>query len=464
LNRHPFEEEALAHITPRKEESDLIKGVADRLLEAVEASGKARGMVVGSVARNTWVRGDRDLDIFMLFDPATPREELEEEGLALGRKIARQFGSGAVEKFAEHPYINTVVEGLDVDLVPCYAVADSHRIQSAVDRTPFHTRYIQEHINGLEGDVLLAKQFAKTSGIYGSDQMTEGFSGYLCELLVIHYGGFSSLLRALAGWRPGTCIDMEGHGTREFADPLVVIDPVDPKRNVAASVSRTRMFEFVELARGYLANPSLDFFFPPIAGPIDRMEFERVLAERETYLYAVEFPAPDLVPDILVPQLRKSTDAIADMLRRYEFSVNRTDSTTVDGRCILLFELLVSELPPVKTHMGPQIWDADHADRFVEKYAEGNVYAGPFIEGDRYYVEKVRRHTSAEELLSSPSPLKLSLGKHVKKEMERGWNLRVGPDVWKDSLAPFLSAFLQRRSPLMRIRYEQTRRKDEPIE
>ena len=464
MSRQSIEDTALAHIVPREEESSHIRSVADRLLEAVDASKKARGMVVGSVARNTWVRGDRDLDIFMLFDPAMPREELEEEGLALGRKIARRFGSGAVEKYAEHPYINIVVEGLDVDLVPCYAVEDPRRIQSAVDRTPFHTRYIQEHINGLAGDVLLAKQFAKTSGIYGSDQMTEGFSGYLCELLVIHYGGFSPLLTAAAGWVPGTCIDMEGHGSREFSDPLVVIDPVDPRRNVAASVSRTRMFEFVELARGYLAAPSIDFFFPPTSASLDRMEFEEILAERETHLFAVDFPAPDLVPDILVPQLRKSTEAIADMLGRYEFSVNRTDSTVADGRCILLFELLVTELPPVKNHMGPQVWDADHADRFLEKYAEEGVFTGPFIEDDRYYVEKARRHTSAEELLASPSPLKLSLGKHVKKEMERGWNLRVGPDIWKDALAPFLSSFLQRRSPLMRIRHEQARTKDLPME
>ena len=46
-------------------------------LAVVDASGMARGMVVGSIARNTWTSGDHDLDIFMLFDPSMPREELE---------------------------------------------------------------------------------------------------------------------------------------------------------------------------------------------------------------------------------------------------------------------------------------------------------------------------------------------------------------------------------------------------
>ena len=88
------------------------------------------------------------------------------------------------EKYAEHPYINAYIDGVDVDLVPCYKVDSATTIQSAVDRTPFHTRYITDRINGLIDDVLLLKQFTKAGGIYGSDQMTEGFSGYLCELLL----------------------------------------------------------------------------------------------------------------------------------------------------------------------------------------------------------------------------------------------------------------------------------------
>ncbi len=146
-------------------------------------------MVVGSVARDTWLSGDRDLDIFLLFPPDLSREDLEEKGLDLARSIARRFTGIFHEKYAEHPYVNATIDGLDVDLVPCYEVASAAAIQSAVDRTPFHTRYISDKIGPLRDDVLLAKQFAKACGVYGSDQMTEGFSGYLCELLVLHYAG-----------------------------------------------------------------------------------------------------------------------------------------------------------------------------------------------------------------------------------------------------------------------------------
>src|SRR5208337_5425101 len=193
------------------------------------------------------------------------------------------------EKYAEHPYINAVIDDVDVDLVPCYNVASAERIQSAVDRTPFHTRYITDKINGLIDDVLLLKRFAKAGGIYGSDGMTEGFSGYLCELLVLRYGGFTPLLQAASEWRLHTLIDQEDHGAKEFSEPLIVIDPVDPRRNVAAAVSLDRMAEFVEIARGYREAPSEKFFILPKEHPCSRDDLCEMLAMRGTALYAVTF-------------------------------------------------------------------------------------------------------------------------------------------------------------------------------
>ena len=89
MKRLPLEEEVLTTIRPTREERDHICGLASRLLATIAASGKAQGMVVGSIARHTWVHGDRDLDVFMLFDPRPAAEELEVQGLALARSVAR---------------------------------------------------------------------------------------------------------------------------------------------------------------------------------------------------------------------------------------------------------------------------------------------------------------------------------------------------------------------------------------
>ncbi len=450
-----LEESVLERIAPAPDEIAHINEVARKIIALVEASGIAGGMIVGSVARNTWVRGDRDLDIFMLFDPALDRNELEVQGLSLARKIAAGCGATYREKYAEHPYINANIDGLDVDLVPCYRVSAATEIQSAVDRTPFHTRYIRERIIPHVSDVLLLKQFAKAGGVYGSDQMTEGFSGYLCELLVLHYGGFHPLLESAAAWRPGTLIDIEDHRQKDFSDPLVVIDPVDPKRNVSASVSVARMFEFVELARGYLENPSPEFFFAPVPGVFSQAELKAELDMRGTHLYAITFDTPPYIEDIVVPQLRRSMDAVRSLLERHDFVVNRADCAMLPERCMLVFELLFEDLPSVRRHIGPPVWNRENAAKFAAKYEDLRhieLFAGPYIEDGKYIVEVKRPFTSVSDLLRSHQVLDVGLGKHVKQVMEDYWELSRDEECWSEGFAPFLSQFVRYESPVMRIK------------
>ena len=452
MTRYPCEEEVLERIRPTPEERAYIRAMGKRLIEAVERSGVAKAMMVGSVARDTFVRGDRDLDIFMLFDPALSRDALQEQGLSLAHRIAEEFGATWREKYAEHPYVNATINSLDIDLVPCYAVPNATDIQSAVDRTPFHTRYILAHIDDYADDVLLAKQFAKAGGVYGSDHMTEGFSGYLCEILTIYYGGFHALLSAAAAWKPGEVIDIEGHGKKEFGEPLVVIDPVDPERNVAAALSLSRMFEFAELARGYIAEPSEAFFCRPSPPSLTKEVFGRLLAARGTYLFSITFATPDYTPDTVVPQLRKSAESIRDLLERSGFLVNRIDTCMGPERCLLLFEAMAEEVPAMRRHIGPPLSARENAEKFLAKYVCEDVFAGPYIEDGRYIVEVPRPFTRAVDLLRSRVLFDVALGKHVRRSMKQGWTVKVGAECWDDEFAGFLSVFLQRSSPLARIK------------
>ena len=451
VTRLLLEEEVLKTLRPTKQERDHVCSLARRLLAFVDASGKARGMVVGSIARHTWVHGDRDLDIFMLFDPALSREKLEEEGLALARSVAGACTDRFHEKYAEHPYINATIDDVDVDLVPCYEVASATKIQSAVDRTPFHTRYITDKINGLIDDVLLLKRFTKAGGIYGSDQMTEGFSGYLCELLVLYYGGFTPLIGSAAGWRPQVLIDIEGHAAKKFDEPLVVIDPVDPRRNVSAAVSLDRMAGFVELARGYLDSPSPAFFFTPPGLSIRKKDLAALIRQRKTYVYAVVFSTPPFIPEVIVPQLKHSLHSIRELLGRNGFAVHHAHYDMQPEHCMFLFELLNGTLPAVRCHAGPPLWNRLNADRFREKHL-ATLATGPYIVNGRYEIEVPREHQTAEGLLSSQEILlNASHGKHVRQSLENGWQLLSGADCWQPEFSPFIAGFFDRSSPLVRI-------------
>jgi tRNA nucleotidyltransferase (CCA-adding enzyme) len=450
VNRSSLEATELTNLRPTQEEKDHVCGIAQRILEKIRQSGKAEGMVVGSIARHTWVKGDRDLDVFMLFDPSLTREQLEAEGLALARSIAAAFTDNYHEKYAEHPYINATIEDVDVDLVPCYKVESASRIQSAVDRTPFHTRYITEKINGLIDDVLLLKRFCKSGGIYGSDQMTEGFSGYLCELLVLHYGGFTPLLNAAAEWKPRTLIDVENHVAKEFDEPLVMIDPVDPKRNVAAAVSADRMAEFVELARGYLETPSEAFFLIPEEPPITREDLENLLDARGTSLYAITFATPPYIEEIVVPQLKRSSIAISEFLERNGFPVHHADYRMGKEESMILVELLVSRLPAIRSHAGPPVWNRVNAEKFRAKYLTSEL-PGPYIVNGRYETEVAREFRNAGDLLRSEGMLQVSLGKHVRQAFGNGWKVQEGTACWSPGFAAFIGGFFGRCSPLVRM-------------
>ncbi len=380
---------------------------------------------VGSTARGTWLSGDRDIDVFVRFPADLDREELETYGLRVGREVLPD----GTEEFAEHPYVTGEVDGFDVDLVPCYDVESAADIRSAVDRTPFHNEYLRERIDDeLAAEVRVFKRFLKGVGAYGSDLRTRGFSGYLTELLVLEYGDFESVLRAAADWSPPVRFDPADHGTREFDDPLVVIDPTDPGRNVAAVCSSENVARLQHYARTFLADPREEVFFPPDPDPLSPDEVLAHIDRRGTTPLAVVFETPDVVDDQLYPQLHKSLDGVGGELDRRGFVPVR--ATTFAGeRAVLLFELAVAELPSVERHEGPPVGVRAHAEGFYEGYADEDVY-GPFVDGDRYVVEREREFDSAVAFVESDALFDVALGAHVERSLEsEGYDVLVGDEL-----------------------------------
>ena len=175
--------EVLSEIIPQTERRQKIIETADKVLKKAReaAPNGVEAMLVGSVAKNTFL-ADVDIDVFLRFPIDT---NLKERGLEIARKII----PNGEEMYASHPYLRGEIEGIFVDVVPCYKIKDVNELKSAVDRTPFHTEYIKKEIKGMEDEVRLAKQFMKGIGAYGASSSVGGFSGYLVEILVIQNKG-----------------------------------------------------------------------------------------------------------------------------------------------------------------------------------------------------------------------------------------------------------------------------------
>ena len=425
-------------VVPRPEEREALERVVADLTARAEAAiedlpVEADTRLVGSTARGTWLAGDRDIDLFVRFPTDYDRAELERLGLAIGHEVLPE----GHEEYAEHPYVTGEFDGFAVDLVPCYAVDSATAIRSAVDRTPFHTRYIDARLDDdLARDIRVFKQFLKGIDAYGSDLRTEGFSGYLAELLVVEYGGIEPLLRAAADWHPPITLDPESHGTESFDDPLTVIDPTDPERNVAAVLSATNLARLQHYARDLLADPREEMFLQSEPTSLDRQAVRAHLADRETTAAAIVFETPDIVEDQLYPQLRKSLSGVVDGLERHEFGVIRSTTLADTDRSVLLIELADTTRPAIERHEGPPVAVRDHAEGFFESYIDDDTIYGPFLDGDRYVVERPRAVTDARQYLDSDAIFEVALGAQIETALADDYEL-----LWDEAVATLADAF-----------------------
>jgi len=425
-------------VTPDGTERARMRTAVERLADSVEAELSelpvdADVVQVGSTARATWLAGDRDIDLFVRFPPDLDRELLERYGLAVGNAVL----PAGHEEYAEHPYVTGTFEGFDVDLVPCYDVDDGAVPQSAVDRTPHHNAYLRDRIDDdVAGEIRVFKRFLKGIGVYGSDLRTRGFSGYLSELLVLEHGGVEELLAAAADWHPPVVFDPEDHGTESFDDPLTVIDPTDPGRNVAAVLSATNLARLQHYARDLLADPREELFHPSEPAALDREAVRTHLADRETTAAAIVFETPDIVEDQLYPQLRKSLAGVVDGLERHEFGVIRSTTLADADRSVLLIELADTTRPAIERHEGPPVAVRDHAEGFFESYVDDDTAYGPFLDGDRYVVERPRTVTDAREYLDSDAIFEVALGAQIETALADDYEL-----LWDETVATLADEF-----------------------
>jgi len=186
--------EVLRKIKPSKQDFNEMSKFSSALLKEAGKIGKgffAKPMLCGSVAKNTWLKDKNDLDLFFLFSPLLPLKKLKQYGLEIGKQIIEKFNGSYRISYAQHPYITGEIiynnRKYNLDIVPCYNVKNASKIKSAVDRTPFHVKYIKKNLK-FPDQVRLLKQFCIAHDVYGADVKTQGFSGYLCELLIINYG------------------------------------------------------------------------------------------------------------------------------------------------------------------------------------------------------------------------------------------------------------------------------------
>ncbi len=305
-----LKQRAIREFYPDEKELQESQRIFEKIEAFIQEEYGFDSHFAGSASRGACMTGDKDIDVFILFPEDTGRRELEEKGLEIGKKVFEEMGEDHHVEYAEHPYTKGHVEGHEVEIVPCIDT-DPEKIRSAVDRTPHHTRWAKNNLDSKQRkDVVVLKAFLQANDLYGSSLEVQGFSGYLCEILISYYGSFEELIEEAYNWREEKRIDFDNSG-EEFQSSFVVVDPVDPGRNVAAVMTEENYAKFIFEAYRLKNSPSYSSF----EQDSDFSEFElKKEIDRRGDLLVLQFERPEQVNDILYPQLRKLKKLILNKL------------------------------------------------------------------------------------------------------------------------------------------------------
>jgi tRNA nucleotidyltransferase (CCA-adding enzyme) len=338
--------------------AEQAKALVDRYVTRIDDAVDV--VLGGSFAKGTWLPDDADIDIFVKIKPSVPIEKFEEITREIGSETLKNYSPKL--RYSDHPYVEVFVKNLRVNVVPCYDV-EQGKWKSAADRSPFHTQYISTRFDDQKrGQARLLKKFFKSLDIYGAEVSIAGFSGYVSEVLVLKYCSFENVLRAAADWQARQIVAVGDHDpafVKGLKSPVIIIDPIDSRRNLGTAISPESVAKFILAARAFLDEPSLEFF----------NESKGSRAATKVLLpnvLVVEFSHEKKSPDIIWGQLKRSVNSIARQLELAHFTVLRSSCITDERRSAALVFLLESiTLPPQTKKKGPEIFRRNDTASFL---------------------------------------------------------------------------------------------------
>ncbi|MGD0728850.1 MAG: CCA tRNA nucleotidyltransferase [Candidatus Micrarchaeaceae archaeon] len=401
----------LLDVKPSKKEIDDSKYAINEVMARLKKNSPkdVEILLAGSVARGTQIRGNSDIDIFLLFPRSMKEEIIEKKGLEIGKSIVnKKKGESYIVKYAEHPYTRLLLNDLriNVDIVPAFKIKDSKERGTAVDRTQLHNEFVNQNLSEKQRDeVRVLKAFLKAHNIYGAEAKTEGFSGYLCELLIYHNGSFSKLVTNIANLELPLVINTASMQfdkstlssiIKKFNHKLIVIDPTDSNRNVAANVSEESLLRFALVSRKLIKNPVKGMFY---SQSYDEANSETKLTQLRSKLnadiYAIYFKVPNIAQDIIWQQTKKTRLRLESLLKENGFEPILSLQYTKETDAIMAFFIPDIKINSTKV-TGPSIEMVDAVEKFMKSHKNSIL---TLIDKDRIYSIEKSKYKNPEEFI-----------------------------------------------------------------
>jgi len=395
----------------REIENEIMNFKDNRILEVI---------VGGSFAKGTWL--ENDIDYFIMIESTVERKEFEEIGKSVGFYALRKYKPYL--RYSEHPYVEGIVDGIRINIVPCYKV-EKNKWKSAADRSPFHTIFMQSSLNDyLKGQVRVLKKFLKSIGIYGSQISVSGFSGYVTEVLVLKYGSFRNVLQTFADLKPNYIISLESlneKATGKFDSPIIIIDPIDSNRNLGAAISSECLAKFVLASRLFLNEPSIEFF------KRQRKSSSKIINSFKSNLLIIEFKIQERSPDILWGQLKRKLASISKQLENARFKIIKKICFTDEREhAVFIFIIEFTNLPKLNLNLGPEIFRKNETNSFIKKRGKSSIML--WTDDVRIVSIEERKKTSIKEHASQIIQKDIESGSRMgaTQDLSNGYSIYLG--------------------------------------
>jgi len=211
-------------IIPSDEEKKRVTGYVKGLVAEVESFVSDAGLEadvvpVGSTAKDTFLSGASDVDVFVVSDDYKKLFELVKLWKPEG-KVKR--GELLIWNYRE--------DGFEIDLV--FVPPDHPKIE-----TLRHTEYYKRNLTSrMRDEVRKAKAFFKSRGVYKAE--LGGITGVAIEELIRRYGTFDGVCRFFVEYN---------YGEVHLQDPTA-----SRPRNLLASINKTRWKQIQDSCKRYL--------------------------------------------------------------------------------------------------------------------------------------------------------------------------------------------------------------------
>jgi tRNA nucleotidyltransferase (CCA-adding enzyme) len=406
-------------VTPSQNIEKSKKQIAELALKLVEKEIKKYPEVTGlefggSFAKGTWLSKDADVDIFIKFEKSTSEEKFENISKKIGFESLKKYSPYV--RYSEHPYVEARIKDTKINVVPFYDVKIGEW-KSAADRSPFHTKFMKKSLTvKMRNEVRILKTFLKSNGIYGAEIAKQGFSGYVSEVLILNFKSFENLIKSISNIKENQII---GKTTKKFETSIVIIDPIDSNRNLAAAISDENIGKFILISRAFKEKPRLELF---------KNKKLKVSKKYWDNLLVVKFDFKSRSPDVIWGQIKRATSSLVIQLELGGFTVLRSKSYTDQVReAYLLFFLKSTKISNIYSKNGPEFFRESGSKSFISKNLKNTELMWIGTNGKIISLEK-RKHTDAVKFMSEflKKNLQTGMPKGLLADFKRGFRVSIG--------------------------------------